>query len=257
MSSYSCVVPVNWNVLWEQVLPAWLSVLSGSLAASEFYARYVPGGDEFGGFLEENYSASFEDLSQFTAPLQPPYLRANLHDSGKCSTFLQPDFPYLLEAAIKQTAAVNLPGSDPFAGNYFASFDTPSGRMQVAGTKNSYSFLESAFEENWKPRDSLYTYSRRQNGGSVQLQELLEALFLYQCVIPGTWFPSQSPAWPGYDDLSFAGYLSPTQVKSLKDQLAIWEVPSLVHDDEFLLFSDRVKRSAESNCGLLTIHAGL
>lgn len=257
MSSYSCVVPVNWELLWEHVLPSWLSVLSGSLKASEFYARYVPAGDEFGGFLEQRYSASIDDLSQFTVPLQPPYSRVKLHESGKCSTFLQPDFPYLLEIAIKQTAAVKLSGNNPFAGNYYASCDAPSGSIQAAGTKNSYSFLEGAFEVEWQANEHLYTYSRRQQGATVQLQELLESLFLYQCVIPGTWIASQSPSWPGNDDLSFAGYLSPPQVKSLKNQMASWEAACLVGDDLFLIFSDRIRRAAELNCGLLTIHAGL
>ena len=257
MSSYSCVLPVNWDLLWEQVLPAWLSVLSGALEASEFYARYVPAGDEFGGFLEERYAAAIDDLSLFPVPLQPPYSRGKLHASGKYKTFLQLDFPHLLEIAIKQTAAVKLPGNDPFAGNYFASCDAPSGAIQVAGTKNAYSFLEGAFETQWNAQEHLYTYSRRQQGASVELQELLESLFLYQCVIPGTWIPSRSPSWPAHDDLSFAGYLSPPQVKSLANQLASWEAASLVGDDLFLLFSDRVRRAAELNCGLLTIHAGL
>jgi hypothetical protein len=261
MSSYSCVLPVDWDLLWERVLPAWLSVLSGSVEPREFYTKYVPAGDEYGDLLEERYSAPVEYLSLFTECLHPPYLRVNLHNSGKCSAFLQfadsTACPYLLEVAIKQTAAVNLPGSDPYSDDYFACINHHSGRRLVAGTKNVYHFLESAFEVDWRPQNHHYAYSRRRQGASPELQELFESLFLYQRSLPGAWFPPQSPTWPGYDDLSFSGYLSPAEVKSLRDELAFWGKPSPAQDALFQLFTDRVRRAGDSGFGLLTIHAGL
>lgn len=98
---------------------------------------------------------------------------------------------------------------------------------------------------------------RRTHIPSHQLHELFESLFLYQRVIPGTWFPRESPVWPGFDDLSFAGYLAPGEVKRLWDELLQWEARGAVEDELFPLFLDRARRAAESGCGLLTIHAGL
>lgn len=261
MSSYSCVVPIDWPLLWDEIVPAWLSVLSGSLEASAFYASYVPAGDEYGDLLSESYAAPRDYLSLFTTPLHPPYFDTELRITGKCAAFHRvadsTASPYLLEAAIKQTATVNLTGLDPYDGNYYASTNDPSGTKQVAGTKNRYPFLEGAFEIVWQPQMHHYTYSRRHQGATARLQELLESLFLYLHVIPGTWFPSSPTTWPGYDDLSFAGYLSPSEVKVLQEELALWEVPDLETDMTFLVFIDRVRRAAESDLGLLTIHAGL
>ena len=259
MSSYSCVVPVDWHLLWEDVIPAWLSLLAGSITPSEFYARYLPAGDMYGDLLEDDYAAPARYLSLFPAPLHPPYSRAKLHEDAEYPKYCEaPDsIAYLLEEAIKQSAAVNLTGDDPYAGDYYASTDARFTARQVAGTKNRYAFLETAFEVNWCPETSHYSYSRRKDGTSAQLQELFESLFLYQRVIPGVWSPSESPIWPGYDDLSFAGYLSPGEVARLWDEMSRWESHTAVEDELFPLFTDRVKRAAESDYGLLTIHAGL
>ena len=259
MSSCSSVLPVDWIRLWNDVLPAWLSVLSGSMDPPLFYAKYVPEGDSYGDLLDDRYAAPSEYLSLFDKSLSPPYSRRTLYDSGKCSEFLATAdccaSPYLLTAAIEQTAAVHLSGDDPHARNLFASIRTPSGAKQAAGTKNLYSFLEAAFDVRWNAPKHHFSYSRRHNAeSSARLQELLEELFLYQCAIPGTWFPQESPTWPGYDDLSFAGYLSPTQVERLRDELAAWGAAPR-SDPLFLLFLDRVQRSADAGLGLITIHA--
>lgn len=259
MSSYSCVVPVNWKLLWEEVIPSWLSLLSNTATPAEFYARYVPAGDMYGDLLEDHYFAPAKYLRLFDTPLHPPYCRAKLHETADCREYCQaPDsISYLLEVAIKQSASVNLIGDDPYTGSYFASTDGGSVKIQVAGTKNQYSFLEAAFEVNWNAETKHYEYSRRSKGTSAQLQELFESLFLFQRVIPGTWFPSESPIWPGYDDLSFAGYLSPIEVECLWTEMMHWEGCSTVEYDLYPLFVDRVKRAATSGLGLLTIHAGL
>lgn len=259
MSSYSCVIPVNWTLLWEDVIPAWLSLLAGSLTPEEFYARYVPAGDEYGDLLEDDFVAPAKYLARFPTPLHPPYASAKLREFAECFEYRSvPDAAsYLLEAAIKQSAAVNLLGDDPYAGNYYANTDDRSGKKQVAGTKNLYSFLGAAFEVKWCPETRQYSYSRKE-GTRARLQELFESLFLYQQVIPGVWFPSESPIWPGYDDLSFAGYLSPSQVVQLNEELGRWEC-DIVEDEYELysLFANRVRRAAESGYGLLTIHEGL
>ena len=261
MSSYSCVIPVNWSILWGAVIPAWLSVLSGSLEASAFYAKNVPSEDEYGDLLNASYAAPSDYLSLFATPLHPPYFDVELQRTGKCAEFrLVADStasPYLLEAAIKQTAAVDLAGLDPYAHLHGASTTGFFGAKQVAGTKNRYSFLEGAFEVLWQPQMHHYHYSRRHEGTTIRLQELFESLFLYLRVIPGTWFPASPATWPGYDDLSFAGYLSPSEVKVIQEELTLWKTPDLAEDVTFMLFKDRVRRAAESGLGLLTIHAGL
>ncbi|MGW8394799.1 hypothetical protein [Pseudoduganella sp. HUAS MS19] len=259
MSSYSCVIPVDWRLLWEDVIPAWLSLLAGSMTPAEFYARYLPAGDMYGDLFDDRYAAPAEYLSLFPAPLCPPYSRAKFHEYPEYSGYCEaPDSSsYMLEEAIKQSAAVTLMGYDPYAGDYCASTDARFMARQVAGTKNQYTFLETAFEVNWCQETSHYSYTRREKGTSAQLQELFELLFLYQRLIPGVWSPSESPMWPGYDDLSFAGYLSPGEVTRLWDELTRWESRGVVEDELFPLFSDRVKRASESGCGLLTIYAGL
>jgi hypothetical protein len=259
MSSYSCVIPVDWRLLWEGVIPAWLAVLAGSMTPAEFYARYVPAGDIYGDLLEDDYVAPARYLSLFPAPLHPPYSRAKLHECPDYSEYCQAadSISYLLEEAIKQSAAVNLMGEDPYAGNYYASTDARFVKIQVAGTKNQYSFLESAFEVNGCPGKSHYNYSRRKDGTSTQLQELFESLFLYQRIIPGVWSPSESPVWTAHDDLSFAGYLSPGETVRLWGELKRWESRTGIEDELFPIFTDRVKRAADAGYGLLTIHAGL
>lgn len=258
MSSYSCIVPVDWNILWGHVLPAWLAVLAASLDQREFYATYVPAGDIYGDLLDERYTAPADYLSLFKPSLNPPYLSANLQGSGKCSDFLRKADAgtYLLDAAVKQSATFDLPGFDPFADNAFGWIDCRTGRRQVAGTKNVYTFLDRAFAVSGSSQD-YYAYSRRDHGASPQLQGLLESLFLYQRAIPGAWFLPYSPAWPKYDDLSFAGYLCPEEVISLQSELASWSDHLLVEDVRFQLFANRVSRTAQTGGGLLTIHAGL
>lgn len=258
MSSYSCVIPIDWHMLWSQVLPAWLAVRSGVMPAEEFYERYVPAGDQYGDLLEDDFGMPVEQLVVFSAPLHPPYLRIDAAGSGWRSGFCKgaDSGVYLLDAAIKQTAAVSLPGSDPFADCIFASLDDLSGPKQVAGTKNLYRFLEAAFDVRWLPQQGYYAYSRREES-SARLQELLESLFLYERALPGCWIADQSPAWPGFDDLSFAGYLSPSEVKVLCDELTSWERDVASDDPQFLIFLDRVRRAAMLELGLLTVHAGL
>jgi len=262
MSSYSCVIPVDWALLWEDVIPAWLSLLAGSITPHEFYARYVPAGEEYGELLlDEGYAESANFLSLFPVPLRPPFSRDKLHEISECLRI-----PHdinsvsclaMLAAAIKQSAAINPVPDDPYVGDYFAFTEDRSGKKLAAGTKNLYSFLETAFEVCYNSETHLYHYFRRTEGTSNQLHTLFESLFLYQRVIPGTWFPSDSPIWPGFDDESFAGYLSPREVALLWNELVHWESRTLVEDCLYPLFADRVKRAAEAGYGLLTIHAGL
>ncbi len=266
MSSYSCVIPIDWQALWCHVVPAWISVLAGDMSPGMFAKNYASKGASFGdGELigpYDRFHAPSDYLSLFSeGALRPPFSRRRIAGSGLCAEFLRRTDSYalpLIEAAIKQSTAVDLPGPDSFHGNYFGRTTDASGTWQVVGTRNDYEFLERWFDVAWQREDSLYTYARRAGHASARLHELLEALFLYERAIPGLWFPAESPSWPAHDDHSFAGYLSPDEVKELAAELSRSDVISLQEDDSelFLLFVDRVARSSAHDHGLLTIHGG-
>ena len=46
MSSCDCVLPIDWERLWGDLVPSWLDLLAGRLTTQEFYVRRVPLGDE-------------------------------------------------------------------------------------------------------------------------------------------------------------------------------------------------------------------
>jgi len=265
MSSYSCVVPVDWKTLWAEVVPAWLSVLDGSQAPASFYDRYVPEGIEYADeYLKDVLSAPADFLLQFPKDnLSPPYSRDALWQTGRSSSFLHKtdlhSFPFLLELAIKQTAAVDLPGDDPFPGDFYGSMRTGAGprKIQIAGTKNSFHFLGWAFDISWQRELLRYIYSRKPAECSPPLHGLFEALFLYERVLPGAWFPDCSPTWPSHDDFSIAGYLSPDEVTLLRDELAQWSVSRDTEGTLYIHFVDRVTRAAQNGLGLITLHGGL
>lgn len=225
-----------------------------------------PAGDEYGDLLDLEarhvLPEAYHALIGFLAAAAPPYPRAEMHKVFELRAFEKAVDVYrvtsLLEAAIKQSAAIDLPGIDPFAGDCYASTAVRSGDKQVAGTKNRYGFLEHAFEVNWLPTSSHYVYVRRAEAATEALHELLEALFLYERAIPGCWTVSEpAPVWPGFDDVDIAGYLSPAEVASLKRELDGWHPEGIGDDSIYSLFLDRVRRTAAIGGGLLTIHAGL
>jgi len=266
VSSYSCIVPVDWDFLWKSLIPSWLSLLDGTLDPATFYERYVPEGVEFGDeFLTEIFSAPADYLSQFPKDgLSPPYPRDVMYSAGKSQGFLDKvDLhadPYLLLFAIKQTASRSLPGADLFADDYWGAVHTGTGerRTDAMSSKNFFHFLNDVFDVVWQPEAWRYAYFRKTEKCSPRLHELLEMLFLYTRVVPGTWFPGYAPMWPSHDDLSYAGYLLPVEVSALSEELArwAWPVPGSAEDAMFPLFADRVTRAAEGGFGLITLHAG-
>jgi hypothetical protein len=64
--------------------------------------------------------------------------------------------------------------------------------------------------------------------------------------------------WPGTDDETIQGYLTPEEVTSLSD--CLFDIASLkeARDDKlFPLFGNRIQRTSREHFGLVTLHAGL
>lgn len=264
MSSYSCVVPVEWERLWGELVPAWLSLLAGEIDPAAFRARYLPSGVEAAEWVDpdERYLASAEYLALFAQrPLSPPYEAENLHprldDSESPKAWLINDDEYLLLDAIAQSAVVDLSGEDRFAGTLYSTWKQHWGSRQVAGTKNFFHFLDCAYESSWKRDAHCYACTRRPGTASPRLFELFEALFLFRRALPGAVVACHPPSWPAHDSFCLAGYLAPGEVRQLAVELDAWDAPGAAQDEGFLLFVDRVRRSAESDRGLLTLHAAM
>src|SRR5262249_10178241 len=120
MSSYSCVLPIDWDRLWGEVLPSWLSLLAGATAAAEFYAKHIQLGDEFikDMCLDDSYRAPSDYLAIFTDVPRLGWETASIIASPAYKEFAQRTdltcADCLLAAAIKQSSAVQLPGIDRF-----------------------------------------------------------------------------------------------------------------------------------------------
>lgn len=218
MSSYICVMPVDWQRLWNQLVPAWLDLLAARIEPAAFRARWLPHGSE-----------------------DPAPIEAD---------------EFLLLDAIHQSIAVDLPGQDRFAGDPQGVSRYHGGCKQVAGTKNLFPFVRAAYDWDWKPEQRLYSCVRRSGLGHARLFELLEALLLYRRTLPGDSIVAEAPSWPGHDGLSYAGYLAPAEVAELSLELKRWRTADTEGDLLFELFADRVSRSADAGCGLLSIQAG-
>lgn len=266
MSSYSCVLPIDWDRLRGDVLPSWLSLLSGAISAAEFYSKHVQLGDEFvrDMCLDDSYRVPSDYLALFSDVPRLGWETASIIASPAGKEFAQcmdlTCADRLLAVAIKQSSAVQLPGVDrfekePYGGYYSRLMDKP--HVQVAGTKNLYHFLNGIFAFDWHPSSHLYRVSRK-SGPTNAMFALLESLFLGVRALPGVGLASEIPSWPATDDLTFAGYLAPDEVRNLADVIAELGLVADEHDDDlFPLLVDRVQRAAESGLGLLTIHGGL
>lgn len=264
MSSYSCVVPVEWERLWGDLVPAWLSLLAGEIEPAQFRARYLPAGVQPEGLIDphERYHASPEYLALFARhALSPPYtaqdVRAGLGRGDSAQQRLPNNDEYLLLDAISQSVVVDLPGEDRFAGTAFSIWEEHWGSRQVAGTKNFFHFLRCAYELTWERERQYYACARRPDAASPRLFELFEALLLFQRVLPGAIVARCPPSWPAHDSLRLGGYLDPDEVRQLAAELDAWNAPEAVQDEWFWMFVDRVRRSAEADCGLLTLHAAM
>lgn len=260
MSSYNCVMPVDWQRLWDELVPAWLELLAGRIEPAAFRALYLPHGSEYPELIQpvESYIVPARYLALFAQrPLSPPYASEELLALWGGEPMPYETDGFLLLDAIRQSVAVDLPGEDRYDDDWRAVSTYRGGRKQVAGAKNLFPFVAIAYELDWKPEQHLYRCARRPGAVSDRLFELLEALLFYRRTLPGDGIVRQSPSWPGYDDLSYGGYLAPAEVAELNLELKGWQVADIDGGLSFDLFADRVSRSADAGCGLLTIHDGL
>lgn len=263
MSSYNCVMPVDWQRLWSQLVPAWLDLLAARIEPAAFRARWLPHGSEDPAPIEADGSYRVPDwyLALFAQrPLSPPYASDALQALPGAEPWRWPApseaDEFLLLDAIHQSIAVDLPGQDRFAGDPHGVSRYHGGCKQVAGTKNLFPFVRGAYDVDWKPEQWLYSCVRRPGLGHARLFELLEALLFYRRTLPGDSIVAHAPSWPGGDGLSYAGYLAPAEVAELSLELKRWRTADTEGDLLFELFADRVSRSADAGCGLLAIHAG-
>lgn len=260
MSSSNCVVPVDWDVLWGRVVPGWMDVLAGGRTVRQFYGEFMPLADEYQEYIQfdEPFRAPGSYLSLFPRA-SDGLVRANdvacspaYAEFEKAVDTWQATF--LVCLAIKHTAAVDLPGTDAFADDcWLAHLTKPP--IQVAGTKNSFDFLEALFESEWRQQEHRYRHSRKP-GCDAAVQELLESLFLYVRAFPGTCIHVPSSSWPATNEDSIAGFLNPAEVRALSYVVNDWpltEESSVVP----ALFRDRVVRAAENKLGLITLYDAL
>jgi hypothetical protein len=169
----------------------------------------------------------------------------------------------LFSAAIKQSASVRLSGEDPFADDrLFSYYGCVDNGVQVAGTKNQFYFLESVFTVKWLGAEHQWKSSEYQfqEKGTVsqEISELLRCLFLAKRTFPAIHTCEAGNRWPGTDDKTIQGYLTPEEVNRLSEILPGISSLKAARDDElFPLFSNRVQRAASQRFGLVTLFAGL
>jgi hypothetical protein len=268
MSSYDCVLPVNWARLWEDVIPSWCETLTGRKTFESFCRELIPKGSKFHKlgirynhiFTPEGY---LEDIGWSPA-------NGELRSKGMMKSKLYKEYFSHTEAylgidflfdAIKQTASEELPGEDLFAqqpadGFYSRLHEEPF--VQVAGTKSGFHWMNALFEETgYNSREAYCSYRPNEIVESV-LSNLISLLFLAERTLPGVWVFGPPLSWPACDDTSLQGYLAPGEVEKLADRLGRLEILTREQDDElFPLFADRVKRAADAGLGLITMHDGL
>lgn len=264
MSSYNCVVPVDWARLWDELVPAWLSLLAGEIGPAEFRARYLPAGEEDEAWIDprEHYHAAPEYLAVFARrPLSPPYaaqdLRVRLGGDGFPEPWRLHNDEYLLLDAIGQSATVDLPGEDRFADTVYSLWKQHWGSRQVAGSKNLFHFVYCVYEWSWQRERGYYACARRPGAAPPRLFEFFEDLFLFRRALPGAIIAECPPSWPAHENFCVAGYLAPDETRRLLVELEAWEAPQQAQDEWLALFVDRVRRCADAGHGLLTLHGGL
>lgn len=265
MSSYDCVLPISWPVLHDEIVPAWCQVLEGQRSCLSFCEEFRIEHDPFIGIDEYDWSAIprgylidvgwSRSLEIFMADqLRESTAHARLVSLGIAEVGID-----ILMAVCKKRAGVDLGKPDPFArshyGKFYGRLEHPR-RLQVAGTKSRYHFLEGMFTLTDEPE--LYRYT---NARTVpeELVHLLGALFLALRALPGILVLPRGWCWPAYDDDRMQGYLTPSEVQQLVPYLDL--IPAYYahnpKDDLFPLFADRVRRAAAQELGLITFHSGL
>jgi len=267
MGSYDCVIPISWPLLKGEVLPAWSEVLKGQRTCVSFCNEFIHGHDDRliaiswcdevkGMRLPSNYLESIGWSSEIDILSADRLRDSSVHRSVQQA--IQGWGDYALCQAIQSSASVELSGIDPFVEDrhisYYGSLcDLP--KVQVAGTKNGFQFLEVFFTRVYhRYPNPFYTFI---NKGRIndEVVELLGALFLSLRSFPGCTVTEEAWSWPAYDDCRIQGYLSPDEVPLLVRHLV--EIASLhpeVYEDElFPLLQNRVQRAAEEGLGLVTM----
>jgi hypothetical protein len=165
MSSYDCVLPVDWTQLTQVILPEWTRVLRSTVTIEGFCLAFCPeelpyfntGLPDYDARNEQEWaSIPREYLSEIGwSASQPIFSADTLRTSVIHQSCIQPgiawDAMYTLCKAILNHAGVLLPGPDRFT-------DTPLHRnygrlsappfLQIAGTKNGHSFLNTLYLTN-------------------------------------------------------------------------------------------------------------
>jgi hypothetical protein len=278
MSCYPAVVPVSWQALHGLVLAEWCAVLDRRQPLAAFLSRFSietwepgEGWNECpGGYLAEiGWSQAAAESGVLEAKvLRRSPLHARLEKLG-CAD----DGTMFLSEAIVKYCSTDLRGPDPVAtigshGDYYSRRHSEP-RVQVAGTKNRFHFLENFYAENEAQlsataersfRGWLVRYrSLRRN---ARLELFLARLFLGLRALPGVSTTPEDFSWLGSDDELIAGYLTPAELHDLADELRkvpgdLFKERSFDEAELWPLFSDRVTRAAAQGLGLVTLRNGL
>ena len=268
MSSYDCIIPVSWLQLTETILSEWCRVLTRSRDVEDFCRAFAPDYTDFFDpttapawqSIPDNYLADISWSSTVQTFAADNLRQSQLHQALQQTTIAE-DTTSILCSAVRHRAGVELPGQDPFNDTafyrYYGRLHTAP-YLQVAGTKSQYHFLEGLFTVTYDRQRSLYTYQHH-HAVEVQLVHLIQVLFLSRRAFPGMLILPENDTWPAYDDSRLQGYLRPDEVRQLAGYLDVIAM-SYTHnaeDDLFPLFADRVRRAADAELGLITLHSEL
>lgn len=278
MSHYDCVLPVDFERLSLEVMPAWLDFIAGEreprVFANEFAPWQVGVGD-----LEDYWP---EDPWQEAFDLPPAYIEwFRNHEMTQWKTdairadlsglLTDKSLPWcaddLLMLAIKQSSAIELPGFNQFEPSGIEPFtwmrfygrlhDPPF--VQVVGTKNRFHFLEELYVFKWENPQPFYSCVRKEVV-SAETYGLLERLFLSVRAFPGANLNAKPLTWNCGDDGSLMGFLTPDETQNLAERIPELDAV-LTHlkykPFAFALFTDRLERAARCGAGLVTLFDGL
>lgn len=271
MSSYDCVLPIDFNCFENVLLPGALRVLAGELNIRDFVAAYIPKPNE--DYIDEyclsrSYVCVPAYVNLFRSPIESWSVKNIASTSAysehvDCVTAAANRSEWILSCwdmiftfAVQQRCAIDVMSNinDTHNGAY-THLDNFS-EVSVAGAKNGWRFLHELYDFEWLSEKHVYQYRRRRSAPD-ELFDLLENLFLGMRCLPAL-FPAQlPPSWPAYDNISFQGYLFPQEVRALAAYIPEMREAAKSDDELFPVFADIVQRSADCGAGLITIQSGL
>lgn len=260
MSAYGCIVPLSWPRLWNVVLPQWTRVLDRSRSFKSFCREFAPNALEWSDEFNSNV-ISAEYLSDVRWPPDEEIFAADLLRQSRSHQ----ELAQLTEAgdmalaeAIKNEAAIELTGDDPFASgtDMISFYSRPQDGLdlQVAGFKNWPRILDYLFTIRYDRAGALYHLKPVAESSATKLLGLL--LLSYRS-FPAVSVLQEASTWPAFDDLRLVGYLTPLETVRLNAALKDLIPECTDSDPLFPLLADRVKRSAKDRLGLIAIHSGL